>query len=83
MRFVLLLGLFGLTACGTSVDQITLASGQPAYEMHCGGLFETKIDCNLTASEICPGGGYEPLDSRTGRLTVVCVPRHVAASKPI
>lgn len=83
MRIALLLALFGLAGCGTSVTQVALPDGRPAYELHCGGIFDSKIDCNLKASEICPGGGYEPIDSRTGRLTVMCVPRHVPPSNPV
>jgi hypothetical protein len=83
MRIVLLLALFGLAGCGTSVSAFTFADGRPAYELRCGGVFDTKIDCNLKASEICPGGGYEPIDSRTGRMIIMCVPRHVAPSKPV
>jgi hypothetical protein len=83
MRIALLLALFGLAGCGTSVSQVVLPDRRPAYLLSCGGIFDTKMDCNLKASEICPGGGYEPVDSRTGRMIVVCVPRHVAPSKPV
>ncbi|MBV8912523.1 MAG: hypothetical protein JOZ05_05700 [Acetobacteraceae bacterium] len=83
MRIALLLALFGLAGCGTPVSEVTLPDGRPAYELRCGGIFDTKIDCNLKASEICPGGGYEPVDSRTGRLLVLCVPRRLPPSKPV
>ena len=83
MRIVLLLALFGLAGCGTSVSEVTLPDGRPGYVLRCGGIFEAKIDCNLKASEICPGGGFEPVDSRTGRMLVMCVPRRLAPSKPV
>lgn len=83
MRTLLILAVFGLAGCGTSVSSFPLSDGRPAYELRCGGMFDTKIDCNLKATEICPGGGYEPIDSRTGRMIIVCVPRHVTPSRPV
>ena len=79
---VMLLALFALAGCVSSVGQTATVDGRPAYEARCGGLFDTKIDCNLTASEICPNG-YTPLDSRTGRLSFVCATRPLARSRPI
>ncbi|HYZ62822.1 MAG TPA: hypothetical protein VE650_10245 [Acetobacteraceae bacterium] len=81
MRTLLLIALFGLAAC-SSVSQTASVDGLPAYEARCGGLFDSKMDCNLTASEVCPSG-YNPIDSRTGRLTFVCATRPLARSKPI
>ncbi|GAC1487500.1 MAG: hypothetical protein NVS2B11_13100 [Acetobacteraceae bacterium] len=73
MRYLLLTGLFGLAACGTSVYNTTTAGGAPAYEFHCGGLLDSKIDCNLAASSMCPNG-YNPVYSSIGRLVATCAP---------
>jgi hypothetical protein len=76
MRYLplLLLALAGCSSSwnpvGPSVSQ-TVANGQPAYEFHCGGWFDTRTSCNLKASEMCPYG-YYPLDASEGRLVAAC-----------
>jgi hypothetical protein len=81
MRALCLFALLGLAACGVSVNETATADGRHAYELRCGGFFETKMDCNLKASEICPGG-FEPVDSRTGSMIVVCANRRLPPSRP-
>ena len=63
MRYAfLLVSLMGLAGCGASVSNTVTASNQPAYQFKCGGWFDSKVDCNLKASEICPYG-YNPISS--------------------
>ncbi len=76
MRSVLTVLLLALAGCGPSVSQIVTAEGRPAYEFRCGGLLDSKTDCNLKASEMCPYG-YHPVASSSGRLTAVCANRPV------
>jgi hypothetical protein len=82
MRALPLLALLGLAACGVSVGQTRTPDGRVAYELRCGGLFDTKVDCNLKASEICPGG-FDPVDSRSGSMIVVCANRRLPPSRPV
>ena len=77
MRLILLasLGLagLGLTGCSSAVATAT-ADGRPAYEFRCGGLLDSKMDCNINASRMCPLG-YNPVESGPGRLVAVCATR--------
>ena len=66
--------MLGLAGCGTDVSNTMTADNRPAYEFRCGGLFDSKVDCNLTASEYCPYG-YNPVTSGPGRLVAVCAVR--------
>lgn len=72
MRYAfLLVSLMGLAGCGASVSNTVTAANQPAYQFKCGGWFDSKVDCNLKASEICPYG-YNPISSGPGRLVATC-----------
>ena len=70
MRYVLLCTLI-LAGCAPSIEQVVTPDGRQAYAFHCGGLFDSKVDCNFKASQICPKG-YYPLDSSPGYLLAVC-----------
>lgn len=74
---VLLLILAGCSQQGA----VTTASGS-AYQVECGGMFSTKLDCNLKATQMCPAG-FQPIASPPGQLVFTCSKRPVPASAPI
>ena len=79
MRSLLAL-LLVLSGC-TSVGVVTVANGS-AYQVDCGGLFGTKLDCNKKAQETCPSG-FNPLTSPPGTLVFTCSNRPIPATAPI
>ena len=74
MRAILPL-LLVLAGCN-SISQVRTASGGTAYQADCSGLFGSglfgsKLDCNMKASELCPSG-FDPITSPPGRLVFTC-----------
>ena len=83
---VLLPILLVLAGC-TSSHVITTANGSSAYQVDCGGVFNTglfgsKLDCNRKAQEMCPSG-FNPLTSPPGTLVFTCSNRPVPKTAPI
>lgn len=60
---------------------VSTANGS-AYQVDCGGLFSTKLDCNKRAQEMCPSG-FDPLTSPPGTLVFTCSRRPIPATAPI
>ena len=72
--------LLVLAGCNSS-GVVNTTSGS-AYQVHCGGLFGTKLDCNEEAQRTCPSG-FNPLTSPPGTLVFTCSKRPVPATAPI
>lgn len=73
---------FLLTMAGcSSVGVIKTANGS-AYQVDCGGLLGTKLDCNKKAQELCPSG-FNPVTSPPGTLVFTCANRPMPATAPI
>jgi hypothetical protein len=74
MRYLIVLSLVALAACGTRVTESTGPDGRPAFTMRCPS--DAGI-CYQEAAKRCPGG-YEVIGSgQVGpanhpTLTVVC-----------
>ncbi len=75
--FPFLLILAGCSSSGV----VTTANGR-AYEVDCGGLFSTKLDCNIRANQICPTG-FDPISSPPGQLVFTCSKRPMPETAPI
>jgi len=80
MRAILMISALALAGCSSAVPTTT-ADGRPAYEFRCGGIFDSKVDCNVDASRMCPYG-YNPVDSGPGRLLAVCATRPTGRAGP-
>lgn len=72
--------LLVLAGC-SSEHAVTTASGS-AYQVDCGGVFDTKLSCNKRAQEMCPAG-FNPLTSPPGTLVFTCAKRPIPATAPI
>ena len=78
MRTLLPLVLI-LSGCA-SASTVQTAKGS-AYQIDCGGPFNTKLDCNVRASRICPAG-FETISSPPGSLVFTCARRDIPSSVP-
>ncbi|MDP9096493.1 MAG: YgdI/YgdR family lipoprotein [Pseudomonadota bacterium] len=71
-----------LVLAGCSSDRVIKTANGSAYQVDCGGLFDTKLSCNKRAQEMCPAG-FNPLTSPPGTLVFTCSNRPVPATAPI
>ncbi len=71
-----------LVLAGCSSQHVVTTAGGSAYQVDCGGLFSTKLDCNRHAQEMCPSG-FNPLTSPPGTLVFTCSRRPIPATAPI
>lgn len=71
-----------LVLAGCSSDRVVTTASGSAYQVDCGGPFDTKLSCNKRAQEMCPAG-FNPLTSPPGTLVFTCSKRPVPATAPI
>jgi hypothetical protein len=74
--------VFLLILAGCSQPSAVTTAGGPAYQVDCGGVFSTKLDCNMKATQMCPAG-FQPIASPPGQLVFTCSKRAMPATAPI
>lgn len=57
-KFVMLIGILGLTACA-SATKTYAPDGREAYNLNCSGTARNWGMCNQKAGEICGSKGYD------------------------
>ena len=71
-----------LVLAGCSQQGVVATANGSAYQVSCGGVFSTKLDCNFKANQMCPSG-FQPISSPPGQLVFTCSKRAVPETAPM